>query len=106
LTEIEPSEDDVSSKEYAGLLEDAADRITDISHAGLQIILRRAALRLRNGNSVVLDWDVEAAVGTVANELGKTRNDMLRFIVREWLETNGYLPVHMLDEDGEVEGNA
>lgn len=25
---------------------------------------------------------------------------------REWLETGGYLPLRMLEEDGETEGNA
>jgi hypothetical protein len=29
--------------------------------------------------------------------------DMIRRIIKEWLETNAYSPVHELDEDGEVE---
>ncbi|MGO6690729.1 hypothetical protein ACCS54_07245 [Rhizobium johnstonii] len=39
-------------------------------------------------------------------EFGKTRNDTVRFIVREWMEKNTYLPVHELDEDGDVDGSA
>lgn|GEM_PF-2335223 len=41
-----------------------------------------------------------------AEELGKTRNDMIRYIFQEWLEANAYLPVRELDEDGEVAGSA
>ncbi|MGO7375639.1 ribbon-helix-helix protein, CopG family [Rhizobium ruizarguesonis] len=90
----------------ATLLEDAADRIADISRADLQIMLRRAALRLRNAGAVSMEDDVEDALRDLAGELGKTRNDMIRFIVREWMEKNTYLPVHDLDEDGDVDGSA
>ncbi|CAK06334.1 MULTISPECIES: ribbon-helix-helix protein, CopG family [Rhizobium] len=90
----------------ATLLEDAADRIAAISRADLQIMLRRAALRLRNAGGVSMEDDVEDALRDLAGELGKTRNDMIRFIVREWMEKNTYLPVHELDEDGDVDGIA
>ncbi|MBY4589402.1 ribbon-helix-helix protein, CopG family [Rhizobium redzepovicii] len=96
----------MNSPDTATLLEDAADRIADISRADLQIMLRRAALRLRNAVAVSMDDDVEDSLRDLAGELGVTRNDAIRFIVREWLETNAYLPVHGLDEDGEVDGNA
>ncbi|TCR95984.1 hypothetical protein EV281_11232 [Rhizobium sp. BK418] len=42
----------------------------------------------------------------MVGEFGVTRNDMIRYIVREWMEKNTYLPVHDLDEDGEVDGTA
>ncbi|XKM42748.1 CopG family transcriptional regulator [Rhizobium ruizarguesonis] len=90
----------------ATLLEDAADRIADISRADLQIMLRRAALLLRNSGSIAFDADMEEALRDLSGEFGKTRNDTVRFIVREWMEKNTYLPVHMLDEDGEVDGTA
>ncbi|OOO31643.1 CopG family transcriptional regulator [Rhizobium sophoriradicis] len=90
----------------AALLEDAADRIADISRADLQIMLRRAALRLRNASAASMDDDVEEVLRDLVGELGLTRNDTIRFIVREWLEKNTYLPVHELDEDGDVDGNA
>jgi len=89
----------------ATLLEDAADRIADISRPDLQIMLRRAALRLRNAAAVSMDDDVEEILRDLAGELGMTRNDTIRYIVREWLEKNTYLPVHDLDEDGDVDGN-
>ncbi|MGR9372304.1 CopG family transcriptional regulator [Rhizobium leguminosarum] len=96
----------MTTSDTATLLEDAADRIADISRPDLQIMLRRAALRLRNAAAVSMDHDVEEALRDLAGELGMTRNDTIRFIVREWMETNTYLPVHDLDEDGEVDGTA
>jgi hypothetical protein len=94
------------SRDYAALLEDAANRIGDMSRADLQIILRRTALMLRNSASIALDDNIEDAILSIADELGKTRNDMIRYIIQEWLETNAYLPVRELDEDGEVDGSA
>ncbi|ULR43639.1 CopG family transcriptional regulator [Rhizobium sp. K102] len=90
----------------AALLEDAADRIADISRADLQIMLRRAALRLRNAGALSMDEDVEETLRDLSGEFGMTRNDTVRFIVREWMEKNTYLPVHELDEDGDVDGTA
>ncbi|NEH46183.1 hypothetical protein [Rhizobium leguminosarum] len=87
-------------------LEDAADRIADIPRADLQVILRRAALLLRNSGSIAYEDDMEEALRDLSGEFGKTRNDTIRFIVREWMEKNTYLPVQMLDEDGDVDGEA
>jgi len=89
----------------ASLLEDAADRIANIARADLQVLLRRAALLLRNG-SIAFDDDIEEALRDLSDEFGKTRNDTVRLIVREWMEKNTYLPVHDLDKDGEVDGEA
>ncbi|ACE90141.1 hypothetical protein AMC90_CH01090 [Rhizobium phaseoli] len=90
----------------AALLEDAADRIADISRADLQIMRRRAALLLRNSGSIAFDDDMEEILRDLAGEFGKTRNDTVRSIVREWMEKNTYLPVHELDEDDDVDGTA
>ncbi|TAX99810.1 CopG family transcriptional regulator [Rhizobium leguminosarum] len=76
------------------------------SRTDLQILLRRAALRLRNSAAVSMEDDVEDALRDLAGEFGMTRNDAIRFIVREWMEKNTYLPVHELDEDGDVDGVA
>ncbi|AYG60282.1 CopG family transcriptional regulator [Rhizobium jaguaris] len=96
----------MKTREYAALLEDAANRIADMSRAEFQITLRRTALMLRNSAAVILDGDAEDAVASIADELGMTRNDMIRYIVNEWLEKNAYLPVRERDEDGEAEGIA
>lgn len=50
--------------------------------------------------------DIEEAVRSVADEFGYNREQMLRVIVKEWLQQNAYLPVYELDEDGEADGNA
>ena len=96
----------MKTSDTADQLEDAANRIADMSRANLQIMLRRSALLLRNSGSIAFDDDIEEALRDLAGEFGKTRNDTVRLIVREWMEKNTYLPVHMLDEDGEVGGEA
>jgi len=92
--------------DIASLLEDAAGRMDDISTADLQVMLRRAALVVRNAGSIALDDRTEEAVRGLCRELGLTREDAIRYVVREWMEQNTYLPVHMLDEDGAVDGEA
>lgn len=44
------------------LLEDAANRIDEISVSDLHIMLRRAALLVRNAGSITLDDDMEEAI--------------------------------------------
>lgn len=90
--------------DMAGQLEYKADRIGDASRADLQVMLRRAALMIRNAAPIGLNAETEDALLAIAGELGKTRNDMIRHIIKEWLETNAYLPVRQVDEDGEVDG--
>ncbi|MGO6968219.1 CopG family transcriptional regulator [Rhizobium leguminosarum] len=94
------------SPDIITLLQDAADRIADIPRADLQIMLRRAALMLRNSGSIAFEDDMEEALRDLSGEFGKTRNDTIRYIVREWMEKNTYLPVHMLDENDDVDGTA
>lgn len=52
----------MTSTDTATLFGDAANRIADISRADLQIMLRRAALRLRNASTVSMEDDVEDAL--------------------------------------------
>ena len=93
-------------RDMAGQLDYTADRIGDASRADLQVMLRRAALMIRNAAPIGLDIEAEEALLSIAQELGMTRNDMIRYIVNEWLETNSYLPVREIDEDGDVCGHA
>lgn len=87
-------------------LESAADRIADVSRADLQIILRRAALMLRNVAGVPLERATEDALNSIAAEMKVSRPDLIARILREWLETNAYLPVQMIDEESETDGSA
>ncbi|ARO31724.1 hypothetical protein NXC14_CH03839 [Rhizobium sp. NXC14] len=61
---------------------------------------------LRNARSIAFEHDMEEAVRDLSGELGKTRNDTVRLIVRACMEKNTCLPVHELDEDGDVDGSA
>jgi len=87
-------------------LESAAVRIADISRADLQIMLRRAALMLRNVSGVPLDPATEDALNSIAAEMKIGRTDLIQIILREWLETNAYLPVRMIEEDSDTDGSA
>ncbi|MCA1408380.1 ribbon-helix-helix protein, CopG family [Ensifer sp. IC3342] len=55
---------------------------------------------------MTFDDDVEAAITAACEELQMTRDEILRLIIREWLEQYGFLPVHELDEGSETEGSA
>ncbi|TIL72292.1 MAG: hypothetical protein E5Y65_25970 [Mesorhizobium sp.] len=79
----------MTRQSFAEELESAADRIADMPRADLQIILRRAALMLRNVSGVPLE---PATADTL--------------VLREWLETNAYLPVRTIDEESEIDGSA
>lgn len=93
--------------DIAADLESAASHIAEVSRADLQVMLRRAALMLRNVTELVLEPSVQEPLSSVAEEMGLTRADLIRTIVSEWLMANAYLPVpHALDEDSTVEGNA
>ena len=96
----------MTRRSLAEELENAADRIADMSRADLQIILRRAALMLRNVASVPLDPMVADALDTIAAEMNIGRSDLIQIVLREWLETNAYLPVRTIDEESETDGSA
>ncbi|MER8870555.1 hypothetical protein [Mesorhizobium sp. M0814] len=87
-------------------LESAADRIADMSRADLQIILRRAALMLRNVAGVPLDPATADALDSIAAEMKIGRPDLIPIVLRDWLETNAYLPVRSIDEESETDGSA
>lgn len=93
--------------DIAADLESAANHIAEVSRADLQVMLRRAALMLRNVTGLVLEPSVQEPLSSLAEEMGLTRADLIRTIVGDWLVANAYLPVpQALDEDSTVEGNA
>ncbi|TIX95855.1 MAG: hypothetical protein E5V24_03650 [Mesorhizobium sp.] len=85
-------------------LESAANRIADISRSDLQIILRRAALMLRNVSGVPLEPSTEDALNSIAAEMKIGRSDLIQIVLREWL--NAYLPVRTIVEESETDGSA
>ncbi|RWD29871.1 MAG: hypothetical protein EOS34_27405 [Mesorhizobium sp.] len=88
-------------------LEDAADRIADVSRADLQIMLRRAALMLRNVTGIALDSNVDESLAALAVEMNVSKSELIKTVVSDWLIANAYLRVpHALDEESETRGSA
>jgi predicted transcriptional regulator len=96
----------MTRRTFANELEQAADQIADVSRADLQTMLRRAALRPRNIEGMVLDSDADQAVDFLAVEMNLPRSEVLQTIIRDWLITGGRLPVETLDEESETDGTA
>ncbi|TPN81013.1 hypothetical protein FJ987_18545 [Mesorhizobium sp. CU2] len=97
----------MSRHQFVQKLESAADHIADASRADLQVMLRRAALLLRNVGGLGLDPQTDEVLNDLAAEMGKAKSDLVEAIVGEWLVANAYLPVpHQLDDDTFVGGNA
>jgi hypothetical protein len=55
---------------------------------------------------MTFDNDVELALATACEELEMTRQEMIRLIMREWLEQYRFLPFRELDEGSETRENA
>ncbi|WP_419693571.1 ribbon-helix-helix protein, CopG family [Mesorhizobium muleiense] len=77
-----------------------------MSRADLQIILRRASLMLRNISGVLLEPATADTLDSIAAEMKISRSDLIQIVLREWLETNAYLPVRTIDEESETGGSA
>lgn len=93
-------------RDHAEELESAADRIMHISQPDLQIMLRHAAVTLRNANAIEFEPEIENALRSIAADMKVTRNDAVRGIVLEWLESEAYLPARPLKGYGDTEGGA
>ncbi len=89
-------------------MEDIADDIGSVPLSDLAVLLRRAALRLRNDKGdMALEPDMEQAIATLADALGKPKGETIRMVLRDWLTANGYLPPsHELHENTEPDGVA
>ena len=61
---------------------------------------------LRNVAGVPLEPMTEDALNSIAAEMEVSRPDLIARILLEWLETNAYLPVRMIDEESETDGSA
>ena len=72
----------------AETLERTSEDICRTSEDALASLLRTAAIRLRNSSVVILDADVDYAIGEIAMENRISKTDLLRKIITEWVETN------------------
>ncbi|RWA73995.1 MAG: hypothetical protein E5X49_04260 [Mesorhizobium sp.] len=97
----------MSRHEFVHELESTADHIADASRADLQVLLRRAAVLLRNVGGLGLDPHTDEVLSGLAAEMGKAKPDLVETIIGEWLVANAYLPLpHEMDEDSAVDGSA
>jgi hypothetical protein len=55
---------------------------------------------------VPLEPAAEDALNSIAAEMKIGRSDLIQIVLREWLETNAYLPVRTIDEESATDGNA
>ncbi|TPI64264.1 hypothetical protein FJ420_17135 [Mesorhizobium sp. B3-1-3] len=96
----------MSRHQFVHELESTADHIADASRADLQVLLRRAALLLRNVGGISLDPRTDEAISSLAAEMGAAKPELIERIVGEWLVANAYLPLpRHLDEESTVDGN-
>lgn len=58
---------------------------------------------LRNVAGVPLEPTTEDVLKSRAAEMGIGKSDLIQI---EWLETNAYLPVQMIDEESETDASA
>ncbi|TPI13112.1 hypothetical protein FJW06_15220 [Mesorhizobium sp. B4-1-3] len=95
------------SPPVCGRVGKAADHISDASRADLQVLLRRAALLLRNVGGVAIQPGTGEILNDLAAEMGRPKLDLVETILAEWLTANAYRPVpHELDEESPAEGSA
>ena len=89
----------MSRQSFVEELEGAADRNAEMSSSHLKVLLRRAALMLRNaGDGVDLEPKIEGILDELAAEMGVSKPELIRTVVTEWLIANAYLPVFTIDE--------
>ena len=96
----------MSRSTFADELQQASDRIADLPRADLQVMLRRAALIIRNTGGIDLDPGVQDSLSDIAVEMGLTKSDLIKIVIGDWLIANAYVPVpRLFDEECETEGS-
>lgn len=53
-----------------------------------------------------LEPATEDALNSIAAEMKIGRSELIGIMLREWLETNAYLPVREIDEESDTDGSA
>jgi hypothetical protein len=79
-------------------LEETADNIGVEQRYVLAALLRQAAIRLRNSNGVVIEPEMDLALKDIAAKLGESKPDLIRHILREWLERHSCRQESALEE--------
>ncbi|ASQ02708.1 hypothetical protein HR059_14820 [Sinorhizobium meliloti WSM1022] len=55
---------------------------------------------------MIFEDDVELALALACEELQMTRDEIIRLILREWLEQYGFIELHELDEGSDTNSGA
>jgi energy-coupling factor transporter ATP-binding protein EcfA2 len=58
------------------------------------------------GEAMIFADDVELALALACEELQMTRDEIIRLILREWLEQYGFIQFHELDEGSDTNSSA
>ena len=102
----------MTRQSFAEKLIEAADGIDDLSRSDIQVLLRRAAIRLSNemqdAGKVVIGPELAALFDELVqkSDMPITRNDAVVAVLVDWTISQGYLDSDVLDEESEVDGNA
>lgn len=81
---------------FANTLEAASEQVDRVVDDDLAVLLRHAAVRIRNGNAITLEPDVDFALAEMSLEFGMSKEELIRKVLSDWVRAN-YLPE---DEDG------
>ncbi|WP_037149059.1 ribbon-helix-helix protein, CopG family [Rhizobium sp. YS-1r] len=91
--------------------DDRSDQSRRVAEAAAKVVdpelmdaLRQAAAHAWNTGEVKFDQQIASAIQAIAKELGVTRDEAVRLMVREWLEGNAYSPVRRQGEDDDTAG--
>ncbi|MBN8241905.1 hypothetical protein JF546_02635 [Nitratireductor aquimarinus] len=90
---------------FAAKLLDAADNIENLTHAELQVLLRRAALRIGNRTQLPGTTILEREISRVIDEFAAThaipRDDAANLALRDWAISMGFIEIDDLNNEGD-----
>ncbi|MFC6487326.1 CopG family transcriptional regulator [Nitratireductor sp. GCM10026969] len=93
----------MTSSAFAQQLMDAADGIDDLSRSDLQILLRRAALRVENKTqqvgTTILTRDIADVIDEWAAARGVSRDDAVNEALRDWSISMGLTDPGVLNDE-------
>lgn len=73
---------------FADALETASEQIGAPLTDATAALLRNAAIRIRNGNLVALSPHVDYSLAELAMEFGIPKDELIRTILKDWVEAN------------------
>ncbi|RNF35865.1 hypothetical protein [Paracoccus methylarcula] len=90
----------------ASALNIASERTGDVVDHEIAALLRRAAIRIRNSNTVMIDADVDFALAEVAFEKKIEKDELIRHILRNWVQENYLSEITEIEDSNEARKGA